>query len=438
MGVEAARARAARPPTRAARRAVVLHGRRRPTSTRPTPPPSTPRCGSTATSPPSDFGGARALGDRRAAGRARRGGPAARGHRRHPHRPARRRRRGRGRRRRRRAARRRRRPTARCSPSSSARARATEEFLDRWRTPGDVRSKVWEERFGETQYVPLGVEALRTPPSTTAGIDADQRRPPVVAGTARPGRHAPSAKQARRRRPTRSSTTSPRPSATPARAQASLLLRAALEQADARPGDRAVVAGRRRRRAGLPHHRRRSRRTSAGRARRRRRSRPARRSPTASSSPGAGCCPSSRPAGPSRPARRRRPPAAASDWKFGFVGSATAPRRRPPAAGRVSMRAAPSTTWSRADGRRAGTIVTFTDRQARLLAEPAGRVRGRRLRRRRPAARRAHRRRRRPTCAIGDRGRDDVPPAVHRRRHPQLLLEGPAGPRQRPPIERGA
>jgi hydroxymethylglutaryl-CoA synthase len=36
---------------------------------------------------------------------------------------------------------------------------ATEEFVDRWRTPGDVRSKTWEERFGETRYSALGVEA---------------------------------------------------------------------------------------------------------------------------------------------------------------------------------------------------------------------------------------------------------------------------------------
>ncbi len=36
---------------------------------------------------------------------------------------------------------------------------ATAEFVDRWRTPGDRRSKVWEERFGETQYVPLVEQA---------------------------------------------------------------------------------------------------------------------------------------------------------------------------------------------------------------------------------------------------------------------------------------
>jgi hydroxymethylglutaryl-CoA synthase len=38
-------------------------------------------------------------------------------------------------------------------------AGATEEFIDRWRTPGDRTSKVWEERFGETRYLPLGERA---------------------------------------------------------------------------------------------------------------------------------------------------------------------------------------------------------------------------------------------------------------------------------------
>jgi len=36
---------------------------------------------------------------------------------------------------------------------------ATEEFLDRWRTPGDVRSRQWEERFGEQRYTALGARA---------------------------------------------------------------------------------------------------------------------------------------------------------------------------------------------------------------------------------------------------------------------------------------
>src|SRR5262249_14931472 len=34
-------------------------------------------------------------------------------------------------------------------------ASATEEFLERWRTPGSTRSRQWEERFGEVKYGPL-------------------------------------------------------------------------------------------------------------------------------------------------------------------------------------------------------------------------------------------------------------------------------------------
>jgi 3-hydroxy-3-methylglutaryl CoA synthase/uncharacterized OB-fold protein len=43
-----------------------------------------------------------------------------------------------------------------------ARASVTEEFLDRWRVPGDSASRTWEERFGETKYVPLAGEALKS------------------------------------------------------------------------------------------------------------------------------------------------------------------------------------------------------------------------------------------------------------------------------------
>ena len=39
-------------------------------------------------------------------------------------------------------------------------ASATDEFTDRWRTPGDRVSKLWEERFGENNYLALGREAL--------------------------------------------------------------------------------------------------------------------------------------------------------------------------------------------------------------------------------------------------------------------------------------
>ncbi|MCW2889277.1 MAG: 3-hydroxy-3-methylglutaryl CoA synthase [Streptosporangiaceae bacterium] len=37
----------------------------------------------------------------------------------------------------------------------------TEEFLDRWRTPGAPVARSWEERFGETRYTALGTEALK-------------------------------------------------------------------------------------------------------------------------------------------------------------------------------------------------------------------------------------------------------------------------------------
>jgi len=38
-------------------------------------------------------------------------------------------------------------------------ASITDELADRWRTPEDRRSRVWEERFGENRYLALGVEA---------------------------------------------------------------------------------------------------------------------------------------------------------------------------------------------------------------------------------------------------------------------------------------
>lgn len=39
-------------------------------------------------------------------------------------------------------------------------ASVTAEFLDRWRIPGEVASKVWEERFGEAAYMPLAEQAV--------------------------------------------------------------------------------------------------------------------------------------------------------------------------------------------------------------------------------------------------------------------------------------
>jgi uncharacterized OB-fold protein len=61
-------------------------------------------------------------------------------------------------------------------------AQATEEFLDRWRSPGETRSKVWEERFGETRYVPLGLTAWEDA-LKSAGLVTDQVDHIIVTGT---------------------------------------------------------------------------------------------------------------------------------------------------------------------------------------------------------------------------------------------------------------
>jgi hydroxymethylglutaryl-CoA synthase len=61
---------------------------------------------------------------------------------------------------------------------------ATEEFLDRWRTPGDTGSKLWEERFGENRYVGLGVAAWDGA-LEAAALVADQVDRVVIAGSHR-------------------------------------------------------------------------------------------------------------------------------------------------------------------------------------------------------------------------------------------------------------
>ncbi|MCU1375641.1 MAG: 3-hydroxy-3-methylglutaryl CoA synthase, partial [Actinomycetia bacterium] len=61
-------------------------------------------------------------------------------------------------------------------------ASATAEFSDRWRVPGENRSRLWEERFGETQYVPLGEQAWNDA-LKDAGLSADQVDRIIVTGT---------------------------------------------------------------------------------------------------------------------------------------------------------------------------------------------------------------------------------------------------------------
>ena len=62
-----------------------------------------------------------------------------------------------------------------------ARVGLTEEFLDRWRVPGEAASRTWEERFGETKYVPLAGEGLKSALGA-AGVGVDDVDHLVVAG----------------------------------------------------------------------------------------------------------------------------------------------------------------------------------------------------------------------------------------------------------------
>jgi hydroxymethylglutaryl-CoA synthase len=61
-------------------------------------------------------------------------------------------------------------------------ASTTAEFLDRWRPPGELTSKVWEERFGEFAYLPL-VEAAFAEALKRAGVGAGDIDHLVVTGT---------------------------------------------------------------------------------------------------------------------------------------------------------------------------------------------------------------------------------------------------------------
>ena len=112
----------------------------------------------------------------------------------------------------------------------------TDEFLDRWRTPGDTRSKQWEEKFGETRYVPLAVAAFRAA-LADAGIEADQVNRLVVAST-----HARAAKAAIKKLGVDAATVTDDLAGTvgnPGAAQPALLLSAALEKAG--PGEVVVL-----------------------------------------------------------------------------------------------------------------------------------------------------------------------------------------------------
>ncbi len=60
-------------------------------------------------------------------------------------------------------------------------ASATAEFVDRWRTPGEARSKLWEEKFGENHYLAAGRQAWNDA-LKHVGLTADQIDHVAVAG----------------------------------------------------------------------------------------------------------------------------------------------------------------------------------------------------------------------------------------------------------------
>ncbi len=61
-------------------------------------------------------------------------------------------------------------------------ASETEEFVDRWRAPGSPRTRRWEERFGETVYVPM-VERAWNAALKTCELNPDQVDVAIVTGT---------------------------------------------------------------------------------------------------------------------------------------------------------------------------------------------------------------------------------------------------------------
>jgi 3-hydroxy-3-methylglutaryl CoA synthase len=112
----------------------------------------------------------------------------------------------------------------------------SEEFVDRWRTPGALAAKLWEERFGETRYTPIGLEALKL------GLAAADLGPEQIDQLAVAGLHDRSVAAVTRRSGVPAERVVDRMAAVlgnPGTAQPALLLAAALERA--RPGQHVVL-----------------------------------------------------------------------------------------------------------------------------------------------------------------------------------------------------
>jgi 3-hydroxy-3-methylglutaryl CoA synthase/uncharacterized OB-fold protein len=108
-------------------------------------------------------------------------------------------------------------------------ASATEEFLDRWREPGDIRSKAWEERFSETKYLPLGEQAWND------ALKAAELTPEQVDRVVVTGQHSRAVKSLARRLGTAKESATDdltRTLGNSGAAHPGLLLAAALDQAE--------------------------------------------------------------------------------------------------------------------------------------------------------------------------------------------------------------
>ena len=203
-------------------------------------------------------------------------------------------------------------------------AAATDEFLDRWRVPGETASRQWEDRFGEEALRPPGPFGLRRCPGP-GRAGRRRRRPPDGGRAARPGRGVG---QEVARGPGRTGGARPRrPGRQPRCRPGGLALADVLERATAGPGGGHGGGGRRGRRGHprapptrwpgcrRPGGRRASRRwpnwSKAGRPT----------SPTPSSCRGGGCSAASRPADPIPSGPTPRPCAGSEGWKFGFDAS---------------------------------------------------------------------------------------------------------------------
>jgi 3-hydroxy-3-methylglutaryl CoA synthase/uncharacterized OB-fold protein len=67
-------------------------------------------------------------------------------------------------------------------------ASVTDEYVERWRTPGELRTKVWDERFSEIATVPLAVEAWNTALASTGLTAGDVTSAAVAAPVQRVAR----------------------------------------------------------------------------------------------------------------------------------------------------------------------------------------------------------------------------------------------------------